>query len=154
MKKTEFKEVAHLYIGCDWLWTQYSGEFTTGTYGTDYFNSMLLKEIAVQNGKAKPFLRPLSDMQREEIIELFKLKGLDCHSGVFRTGIYGWFAQIEYNVKNRGLKSDWHDVRHLNAYQTSYLLKQKFDLFELIENGEAYNLPIIERGEEKIKDEN
>ena len=51
---TEFKEVAHLYLGCDWQWTQYSGEHETGIYGTSLFNSFLLREISLGNGVAKP----------------------------------------------------------------------------------------------------
>jgi len=63
---TEFKEVAHLYLGCDWQWTQYSGEHETGIYGTSLFNSFLLREISLGNGVAKPIIRPLSSITPEE----------------------------------------------------------------------------------------
>jgi len=105
--ETKFKDVAHLYLGCDIVWKQYSGDYTDGTYGTDLYNSKLLREISLGNGKAIPILRPLSDMTEEEYQ----------HTSVC--------VSIESNDYIR------------EAENTLYLLSKHFDLFRLIESGQA-----------------
>lgn len=139
----KLQDVLHFYVGCN-LFSGSGSKYRLDSVGIDSFRATLSAASALlfTSGKLsdfdfKPILRKLSDMHREEIINLFKLKGLNLDQGVFRTSIENWFVQIEYNDSNNELKTDWTDIRFLNAFQTAYLLKQHFDLFELIDSKQA-----------------
>ena len=118
---------------------------------TRQISTTTYKWFQLDNCLLKPILRPLEKIERNEVIHFFKLKGIECSSGVFRTGVDGWFLQMEYNNANKELQNDWQDIRFMNALQFAYLTKQGFDVFGLIDCGLALNHSIIEGGEEKIK---
>lgn len=66
----DISQYLHYYLGCDWQVTQLSGEFASGAYGTSYFNSLLLRELALGNVTIKPILRKLESMTEEEMMSL------------------------------------------------------------------------------------
>lgn len=144
--KAELKDVLHLYRGCDIVCEEIRYTLKAVMIdGEDHDENQEIWVIAENKHRedtfnledSKPILRQLLDLKRDEIIQFFKLKGIECHRGVFRTGIEGQFVQIEYNNTNKELVSDWQDIRFINAFQFAYLLEKEIDLFELIESGKA-----------------
>lgn len=111
--KTEWKDVAHLYLGCDGHYYYLNGNFSKeiliqiDTDGRCLSNNrkMVLSDF-------KPILRPLSDMTEEEEGEYWKIRGT------------GWTSETESQM-----------IRE--ATGTKYLLSKGFDLFGLIESSQA-----------------
>lgn len=110
---TQFKDVAHLYLGCkikteegigtlDEISTEKSDDVTITSYD--------LVHAYLRFDEFKPILRPLSDMTDEE---------------------------------EKASRAMYHNAGNYNfgiAAKTNYLLSLGFDLFGLIENGEAITL--------------
>lgn len=107
---TQFKDVAHLYIGCK---------------AKDTFNDVIL-DWNIKNAhmytqsdstdQVKPILRPWSDRTNAEV----------------------WYmANIDLLVKNIPTPSTEMIMTKANLELTRYLLYCNFDLFGLIESGEA-----------------
>lgn len=129
MAKTLTAQELALYLGCEYvLSNDISGEIF-----------ILKPEYLGENGFApmiKPLLRQLSDMTKDEITELFKLKGLDYSEVVTRASIDDNFIQIEYKCDGE-LLSDWQTAKFISPKQFTYLLSHHFDLFGLISEGKA-----------------
>lgn len=105
----KFSEVAHLYLGCKMHDTQFNltWELTPSHFPSNWKSADFL------GGNSKPLLRPLSDMTREEDIEFEKTQRVLCVS------------TIVYSSKQ------------LTPESFLWLLSKNFDLFGLIESGEA-----------------
>ncbi len=108
--KTEPKEILHLYLGCEMV-TEKGNIFKLEPH---HFPSNWQEEYIFN--KAKPLLRPLSDIKETEIVEMFNLNET--------SGVY------VFRVDNE-------NTHRFTSKQFLYLLKQGFDLFQLIENGYA-----------------
>lgn len=105
---TNFKDVAHLYLGCEVLVGDPNGDIDFPE-----LNPRLLCYIIEDTTELviTPILRPLSDMTKKEGNEWSEIK-----------------------------ERCWLDDKlplHGLAEMTKWLLSKKFDLFELIPNGEA-----------------
>lgn len=131
--KTQFKDVAHLYLGCEGIvditYLPKIIEKVKAVIMGYYLNQKLNLECYGKDGirwghsitdiddikNFKPILRPLSDMSEEEIIEsereYFRGDDLDSTNNI--------------------------SCYTASAFQTNYLLKKQFDLFGLIESGQA-----------------
>jgi hypothetical protein len=124
----KFKDVAHLYLGCEVLYENYIHIFCgiSKPYKT---NDKTIPTISVrpnENGfrstiysfegfdKIKPILRPLSDMTEDECDE------------------YNRLSETCYSVANKL----WDQIRQESSI-TKFLLSKYFDLFSLIEAGLA-----------------
>lgn len=173
--KTELKNVVNLIWGCDWIVTadtiyydvypdsmghslQSKGDkiqinivsagflFRYGAYGRSWVDYLL--------ERAKPVLRPLSDLTKEEFIEMCKLSGysvgkkLNLHSlknGIFHTNSLDRDGgNITWNddclVFNNGTDYDGGWEGSIMGFEhTVYLLKQGFDIFGLIKSKQAIN---------------
>lgn len=137
----KFKDVAHLYLGC---------KIVDSMTGEKYFLHTACMEFSVfnpdgrnisypilqQEGKAitirmnekhKPILRPLSDMTEEE---------RECCD---KQGSKGWhiIAKGEPIGTNGSFEKVGLAVFHRQSFEVAYLLSRHFDLFGLIESGEA-----------------
>lgn len=106
---TKFKDVAHLYLGCECRVEAFGGIFIEQMRGIKHGQPLIggkaIDLYAYKN--FKPLLRPLSDMTDEE-------------------------AEFAYHA--------YHDEKTLHlgcVKKTVYLLSRGFDLFGLIESGEA-----------------
>ncbi len=113
--KTELEDVMHLYLGCEVKTTHYGKGILKGLN----IHDVHLVEIKGESktfrlNQFKPILRQLSDMTKEENI---------CYS---RTGL----RHISESVEN-------YDSIRIESEKTAYLLKQGFDLFNLISTGQA-----------------
>ena len=118
--KTEWKDVMHLYKGCEI--EVRDKDFINGVqYGKlqgYQFDDNLLIDFEQSDGyenigKCKPILRPLSDMTEEECL----------------------YLNVAFMVVEK-----WAKTAHKETWGTAeflYLLKQGFDLFGLIESGQA-----------------
>lgn len=112
--ETKLKDFIHLYLGC--IVTTHTnfrpnGKESVGRSGYARLTGDLLADIENKTFPfdAKPILRPLSDMTEEEFLE----------------GQHG----LDYNVRFGYIK--------VNGVITAYLLSKHFDLFGLIESGQA-----------------
>jgi hypothetical protein len=149
---TKFKDVAHLYIGC---MVQYPD--TCGKKITARLTGVTISEIettykrkrkgcsgdilswqptASHNSDAlhtKPILRPLSSMTKEEVAEFMGIT-----DGVVTKGNYSKpFFQLEWKDNLDDWRFKFQYSNQLSAYQFIILLSKGFDLFGLIESGEA-----------------
>lgn len=115
----QFKDVAHLYIGCKlshkWSSTE---ERNFVTLGTD--------RLRLGTDDWVPILRPLSDMTEEEY-EATK----DADDNAFHE------LSTPENCKHECGKEYMKLTWNIGAYITAYLLSRHFDLFGLIESGQA-----------------
>ena len=162
--ETKFKDVAHLYLGCE-LDTDCHGQGIQGHMPISFkeLDADNLATILYQLSNddwghyCKPILRPLSDMSEEELIELLTnvyesiygiahepFKDVILHAeGNDKVGLVckcymgqriGFSIEVERGVDISS------DGLHLMVNQfdcTKWLLSKHFDLFGLIENGEA-----------------
>ncbi len=150
MKKIE--DYLHHYFGCEIL-------IEKSSYNLVHEHSILSGEkykltpklfYLIQDGAmqyTKPILRPLSDMTEKEIIDLFILRAVHhkieiVREDIKRVSIQGHgFIQIEF----KDLESDYQNIDVLYPNQFLYLLKQGFDLFNLIPDGLAIDRCCHER---------
>lgn len=140
--KTQFKEVAHLYLGCKCayadanmkLWDIPLGQRTGFTHpngGKPCVREMSLQVLSQDYSLITPILRPLSDMTNEEKDELgFKAFGV-LRDSLGAPTLPQRFVSIKWAARN-----------------TAYLLSKHFDLFGLIESGQAidatkFNSPTV-----------
>lgn len=107
------KDVLHLYTGCEINILREDGR----TVERIKLNAskLVLIENDYYSGSEKLILRPLSDIKESEVIELMKLSVGDVN--VFR--------------------ADNPNTHKFSATQFVYLLQQSFDLFGLINSGQA-----------------
>lgn len=110
--KTEFKDVAHLYLGCKLKCSQvfYPESNSKDKDGNLILSPSLFADFGEKTfsiGYFKPILRPLSDMKEDEED-----------------------AWTDLYVSSQ-------DNRIKAANRTLFLLQQGFDLFGLIESGQA-----------------
>lgn len=162
---TELKDVVHFYIGQNVM--RPDGKTILPIFGVE--GSLIVHregDELTYSGitGCKPILRPISEMAYYEMKELHCL-----WYGLSRDIYEQTFDKIEFGVadlkrhitQGNGVRySTFKDGKHiqtgtlsferLNRFQFQYLLKQGFDLFDLIENGVALNHSII-CGEEKKK---
>lgn len=152
---TKFKEVAHLHLGCDCLIDNNIRKLDTvahaiGSY--EVYCSFL--GMGYECSDIKPILRPLSDITKDELSILWSIVFTREFNGVIHkhkandTG-RGTYAAERYvmssGVERLGAEFDgniWADsdlsVWRYNKHKTTaYLLSRSFDLFGLIESGEA-----------------
>lgn len=115
--QTQFKDVAHLYLGCEVLvWKDCSPLKFEGVSDVGFWlNSEYYQWNSKIANQAKAILRPLSDIMKEEA----KYLGLDDLQTI-----------LEFNSIYKG---------RYTPQQFIYLLKQGFDLFGLTESGQAIN---------------
>lgn len=140
--KNQFKDVAHLYSANDDLMAKVPG-------GEIHFNFQVLADFDFIHHGIKPILRPLSDMAKGEMKQLYhivfgkefrgnnithrdvgnKQERWVLWSGVERLFIY----------KNGDIGAD-SDLQYYPVHQatvTRWMLSKNFDLFGLIESGQA-----------------
>lgn len=144
----ELKDVLHFYIGCE-LYSEGTKSPIGTLYGlTNHGKNIHIKVSGVdyypQNVGYKPILRPLSDMTEEEAIELVKLSewsqyGTHPLIREYRT-FRNSFGQIVVSWgESHREKNVPVDKTVFRPQEFLYLLKQGFDLFSLIESGQAIN---------------
>lgn len=80
----------------------------------------------------KPTLRPLSNITKEEIADLFEVKGT-----ILRGNYDHPFFQIQYNDLNGLSRFEHRYITQLSPAQVVFLLGKHFDLFGWIEAGLA-----------------
>lgn len=137
------KDVLHLYLGCQW--------HQDGGYPIELTGSFIEYILGSKtNDHGKPILRPLSDMTEEERAEIFYF--------IFGRQFKGrteWYKEkttlqeprwvLSQGVDRVGIQMNgdiWADcdlhVYKMNPHKnTLYLLSKSFDLFGLIDSGEA-----------------
>lgn len=162
MKTITFKEVAHLYLGCEVILLNsapYNQGILTGVHidsvpkfkiksnpaqYSDYGFECLFDEI-------KPYLRPLSSMTEEEMIEFATIvlpflsdkKRITITGQKFVSGALFPTIQIDYeifNVERRKMVREsrvYISTERLRPNELLYLLHKHFDLFGLIDSKEA-----------------
>ena len=142
---TKFKDVAHLYLGGECIYEK-EKFIIEGIRDTDYFpctqNTYLTKEKTPESDRRfvnvnniKPILRPLSDMQEDEQIVVGLIsRGIELSEATYSDKIFAKEFAVSWAIRkgSRPVMSVADCVK-----LTTYLLKQGFDLFGLIENGIA-----------------
>jgi len=119
MKKTTFKEVAHLYLGCKIQTKEGVGTFNSlHDSGPEPIGSHDLVHAHLDYHEVKPVLRRLETITEEEM-EAY-------HAIEDRANILG--------NPDREIQS-----RAYSPVSLVYLLSRRFDLFGLIDSGEAVN---------------
>lgn len=153
----KFKDVAHFYLGCK---MQDNESLVTGRL-TAVYNDISIAvndEVDYYPFEYKPLLRPLSDITDEEKREVYKL----IFNREFpKTGQIYWRADQSLTAEPRWIlmtgvdrvgiemngtvwaDCDLHHYKHNQHAITTYLLSMHFDLFGLIESGEAVELTIL-----------
>lgn len=161
---TKFSEVAHLYLGCEIIGSfrlePRKGYLTGITNGGEDVEIQFFEEDGINVFESpeynavdeiKPILRHLSDMTEDEMKELL-IKWYYPSEDMFmrlsdsikfypnrRTKTTKVIEGIAYSLYKDGnhKATGTLSFTRLNPVQTLYLLKQGFDLFRLIEKGEA-----------------
>ncbi len=126
--KKDIKDYLHLYLGCPAEIHGYNTKIV------DKVTSSSLTMIT-KGCKIVPILRPLSDMTEQEAMELGKLLLLIPHGQIsaYKNTFGKWCVKWSEHYKDH-----WCiDGEIFNQHQTIYLLKEGFDLFELIADGLA-----------------
>lgn len=153
----EFKEVAHLYLGCLAKATYVTKDGDTDKdVPVELKNYRRLESVGIAGDRRilmwvggnlsasqhKPILRPLSDMTEEEAYSLiFSVDFYKRHEiEVTNISDNPWIG-ISFTVRYDGKGRWWNKTQRLNAdfnpKQVGYLLSKHFDLFGLIQSGEA-----------------
>jgi hypothetical protein len=148
----DLKSVLHLYLGCDVQYPDTNGKIITAkltgfsradgietTYKRkrdgcvgDYLSWEPNGNHNCDALHIKPILRPLSSMTKEEVADLL---GID---GFIKQGNFcSPFFQITYETLTHEERYQHQYIHQLSAAQFAYLLKQGFDLFNLISSGQA-----------------
>mgnify|MGYP001316414269 CR=1 FL=1 len=124
--KIEFKDVAHLYLGVEVVNTigKHMGKIVSVSIdGTATINPLdEFKPRVIILNSLKPILRPLSDMSNDEIWKLNEI-----------TKAGSWNLEMIKNIKSV------FNLIHATPIVFLELTKLNFDLFDLIESGEAIN---------------
>lgn len=121
----KFKEVAHLYLGCEAIRVDHNLKVIWDMESILFF----------ERGEYKLLLRPLSDMQEDEQIVVGLIsRGIELSEATYTDKIFAKEFAFSWAVRkgSRPVMSVADCVK-----LTTYLLKQGFDLFGLIESGEA-----------------
>ena len=156
--ETKFKDVAHLYLGVEVVNTigKHMGKIVSVSIdGTATINPLdEFKPRVIILNSLKPILRPLSDITKDELSTLWSIVFTREFNGVIHkhkandTGRGSYAAEryvMSSGVERLGVEFDgniWADSdlsvwRHNKHKITAYLLSKHFDLFGLIESGEA-----------------
>lgn len=125
---TKFKDVANLYMGCRILETLDHNGLTPKR----------LDDFLKGERDITPILRPLSSMTRDEAHQAVLLDKFYGQHHVFDCEFYR--GALCFKVQYEGQRRMWGKsvrISEISAHQFHYLLKQGFDLFGLIESGEA-----------------
>ncbi len=170
--KTEFKDVCYLYVGCSIQFinrTEDPFEKQTGILmGPEpqepdkvqiWYEEELNLYRRCRLDEIKPIFRPLSDITKYEVADMYQLifkrpapisfqlknyaanetsaERVVSHSGVERVG-------VEFNGRIWA-DSDLHPY-YFNTHRiTAYLLSKHFDLFSLIPNGHAIDATTLNK---------
>lgn len=135
---TTFKEVAHLYLGCECrIYEEDMIDFDVDKTQGAYDNKIVFKGYGVNIRFVKPILRPLDSMTEEEMKELVlinrtageNIKNIHLHNGAV------WFDKQVKAMKH--WVSDAIQLDQAKANEFLWLLSKHFDLFQLLENGQA-----------------
>lgn len=122
---TKLSEVLHLYLNADVYCETPVGKgklITLGMLGLFGFGMRPgFKEFSSE--EVKPLLRPLSDMTEQERDHI----GIELKAGI-------WNAD---DIKSWGNSSLLWTNKHLTPKVFAYLLSRSFDLFGLLESGQA-----------------
>lgn len=137
---TELKEVLHLYLGCEVVfngveWTMWR----ISKYYCDLLGADGHSKNCIHRHEAKPILRHLSDMTEEEAIELAKLSEYEPHFRdvkVERNQYNDFIVTWQGAAEGREVFNATGEMFYC-AEQFQYLLAKGFDLFNLIETGQA-----------------
>ncbi len=147
--KTEFKDVAHLYLGCRIHLDNHTDGCTYSTLeGFDPFDGCTLlhwgdddqvgyRTDEVQLGTLKPILKSLSDITAGDALAMINLQyegylkpiPISCSNSVL-------LFEFEYNSSKRRRKERVY-YNKLKSSQFTYLLSKGYDLHELILSGQA-----------------
>jgi hypothetical protein len=157
MKQIEFKEVAHLYLGCEAIETLHDNKCILNEVrkdGTCHVVGDFLFTDLLAAHYIKPLLHPLSSMTEDEAIELFKNislldlsectfdfiedEGSFCINAEIRGRVIDAMemrinSDLVYMMNNNGSFSPLNP----QSEATLFFLLKHFDLFNLIENNQA-----------------
>jgi len=140
---TQLKDVIHFYLGCELYWV-FLNE-------TSVLDVSLLKDLQNHLHQIKPILRRLDSMTEEELKECVILSYFERNRDI----ISQCFDEVIISTDNRNKKLHGTAIpytlfkdgkhfmtatlseNHLNPEQFLYLLKQGFDLFNLIDSNQA-----------------
>lgn len=131
----KFKEVAHLYKGV--MMKTKMGDFPL----IMYHNGNWLLGCISYRAKAKPYLRPLSSMKPEEGLAVLIYQS---NYPVYLIGCSDGFIsyRLQYEKRLSKVYYKYFPVQPKKPQSFLYLLNQGFDLFNLIEDGEAIDATI------------
>lgn len=127
MREILFKDVAHLYANSLF---RYSNEFGN-------FQARISERIHKGLSDGKPILRPLSDMTDEEAKEIVLLK-YNVRNTLQKAELSG--RHILFTCSPGSLlkpQGGQFDVLESGPHILTYLISRHFDLFGLIESGQA-----------------
>lgn len=134
----QIKDVLHYYIGQKCIrsshWEPQNEPYVlTG--------ASLAEAIEFGDG---PILRRLCDMTQEEALKVCQMKS-EVYTDIDDVELsgQGFYFTHRYGIRARRFKR-WFSINDLNAQQFHYLLKQGFDLFNLIDNGFAIDAKTIQ----------
>lgn len=138
MEQIKFKNVAHLYLGCNIMLEDI---FNARIVGFDdkkpiVKDSKHFEKVIVNDwGLIKPILRNLEDMTEEE--KIYIVENIT-------------YRHVKFsNAKNAISCFDWNRYGKKNielcVQEFPYLLKQNFDLFNLIPSGQAIDQSTIKK---------
>lgn len=144
-KEVKFKDVAHLYLGCDIKCVDAGSSSDNEYFGrVSKLSALLLDKYT--NGKWKPLLIPLDKMSEEDAIELCEYYGgygdlpgkrtYETWLNSFGNIIVSW---------GKGLREKWSpsDCNVWKPEQILIFLSKGYDIFNLIPSGEAIDKTIF-----------
>ncbi len=150
MEKIKFKDVAHFYLGCKLL--PNGGSIDTFTMEVIGLN----RSVGEWNGNShvllsevKPILRPLSSMSDEDAIGFCKLSEWESYGQHPHERLYGVYKNpFGKKVVSWGITTNEkrvpEDVSALTHKEFYFLISKHYDVFGLIDSGEAIDGSALE----------
>lgn len=143
---TKFKDVLNLYLGCEfefdnrrWVFKEIHRHTIRLVRNDDKYG----KFVDINPEQGKPILRRLEDATEEEQIFLCSLQMPPGWAGVklLDQTADDWAMRIKMQTEGGdGSKSVYVSKRKFTPAVFRYLLSKNFDLFNLIDNGEAIDI--------------
>lgn len=136
MKKT-FKEVAHLYYGCQMVLIHNDGSSQQCELDPIIFSWIVQENGIEMPFELKPILHRLEDMTDEHCLEAATILRAECYTeNHVRIAGVKEIIKRAHNMQTNILMGEWIQL-------FTWMLSKGYDLFQLIDNGQAIDAKTI-----------
>lgn len=139
-------QVAHLYVGCKFQFiADGSIDTSVGYYDGNYYfinkKAAIHLPVLTPLSAVKIILRKLDSIHLHELDELINInpfyKSHNIRLAKVERGHVAFSYYVQYDFKGRWYSKSISPLREIRPDQLAYLISRKFDVFNLIDTGEA-----------------